>query len=278
MPSRTRASLLIVAAAAVVALLTWAAATHVHAGAWLDVAVLNGFTGLQGPRASRLAEHLAHLADPAPFALFGLALALIALARRGPARAGVVVGVLLGANVTTQILKALLASDRPIHPAASHISLNAWPSGHTTASASLALCLVLVAPAAWRPLAAAVGGAFTLGVVYSILLLGWHFPSDVVGGFCVATAWMAIGVGALASIERRGSEAVARVRSIPRVVAPSVGIGGLAAAAFAGIALARPSETYAYAQAHTTFFPGAALIGALALALAAAAAVSLGRR
>ena len=62
-----------------------------------------------------------------------------------------------------------------------------WPSGHATAAMSFALCAVLAAPARLRPLVAAVGAAFAVAVCYSFLALAWHYPSDVLGGFLVAT-------------------------------------------------------------------------------------------
>ena len=54
---------------------------------------------------------------------------------------------------------------------------------------SLALALVLAVPARRRPLAAALGAVFAVAVSYSFLTLGWHYPSDVLGGFLVAVIW-----------------------------------------------------------------------------------------
>ena len=62
--------------------------------------------------------------------------------------------VMLGAGVTTQILKPLLAVQRE-YPAWHFMGPEAYPSGHTTAVMSLALALVIVAPIA---LAGAGGG------------------------------------------------------------------------------------------------------------------------
>ena len=59
---------------------------------------------------------------------------------------------------------------------------NSWPSGHSTAAMTLALCAILVAPPVLRTAAAILGGAFAVGVGYALLVLGWHYPSDVLGG------------------------------------------------------------------------------------------------
>ncbi len=45
--------------------------------------------------------------------------------------------------------------------------------------------------------------AFAIAVSYSFLELGWHYPSDVLGGFLVATVWTLLGIAALALYEQR---------------------------------------------------------------------------
>ena len=52
---------------------------------------------------------------------------------------------MLGAGVTTQFLKPLLAVQRDF-PVWHFMGPEAYPSGHTTAVMSLALALVIVAP------------------------------------------------------------------------------------------------------------------------------------
>ena len=101
-----------------------------------------------------------------------------------------------------ETLKPLLA-----HPHARvgdvHIGPASWPSGHSTAALALVLCAVLVTPARLRPVVAAVGGVFAVAVGCSLLILAWHMPSDVLGGYVVATLWMALAVAALRLAERR---------------------------------------------------------------------------
>ena len=60
---------------------------------------------------------------------------------------------MLGAGVTTQILKPLLAVQRE-YPTFHFMGPEAYPSGHTTAVMSLALALIIVTPSRWRALAA----------------------------------------------------------------------------------------------------------------------------
>ena len=62
---------------------------------------------------------------------------------------------------------------------------------------SLALCAVLAAPPRLRPAVARAMAAFAVAVCYSFLALGWHYPSDVLGGFLVALDWTLLGAAAL---------------------------------------------------------------------------------
>ena len=188
---------------------------------------------------------------------------------------------MLGANETTQLLKPLISSPRLItEPTA--VVTGALPSGHATAAMSLALCAVIAAPARVRPVVAATMGAFAIAVCYSILELGWHYPSDVLGGLLVATAWTLVGMAALWTVEahRRGRVAIPGVAG-----ASNVGRGGARArrdgrhrrsAGVAMIVVARP-HALVYAVEHAAFTVGAAAIGALALTMATGATLALRR-
>jgi membrane-associated phospholipid phosphatase len=180
--------------------------------------------------------------------------------------------VLGGANVTTQLLKPALGA--ALDPGAAPAGfVAAWPSGHTTAAMSLALSLVLVAPARWRPAAGAAAGLGVVAIVSSIVTTGAHLPSDILGGFGVATAWAWLGVAVLLAAGRSPEP---RPGLLPALAPPL--LAGLAAA---GVTLAavmmRPDAAVAYAQEHTTFVVGAVAIGAAALSLLAGLAFALRR-
>jgi membrane-associated phospholipid phosphatase len=162
-------------------------------GRWADAAALQGFLGLQGPAVAAPSDAIAHLGDPRSFLLIGAGLVLVALARGLPRHALAAVAILAGSNLATQILKPLLATPRDAGEVTGlHIVGPAFPSGHATASMSLAIVAVLVVPRAWRPVVAAIGAVFAIAVSFAIVSLGWHYPSDVVGGWCLALAWVAL--------------------------------------------------------------------------------------
>jgi membrane-associated phospholipid phosphatase len=181
------------------AALVWAVAFETARGERLDALALTEVMDAGRPRVHTLAELAAGLADPLPFALLSAGVLAVAFARGGMRLAGMVGAVLVGAGVTSQVLKPLTADPRGIDLVPfGHVATASWPSGHATAAAALAFCLVSVAPARWRPFAVAAGGAFALAVSCSVLVLGWHFPSDVLGGVCVAAAWTLCGLAAAA--------------------------------------------------------------------------------
>lgn len=234
----------------------------------VDANALHGFAVLERPRIDSVARFLSHLCDVFPYALAGVAVIAAALIRKGLRTAAAVGLLLVGANVTTQLLKVLLAHHRDIESIGlTRIRDAAFPSGHATAAMSLALAILIVVPRAYRPLAAALGALFTVAVSFSILVLAWHFPSDVVGGYLVATAWGLTASAALQYVNERwplpGS-----VREVAR------GAVSTAAIARAGLALAAVCAVLAASQAHRV--AGFADRHTALVAVASAIAVSAG--
>jgi hypothetical protein len=160
--------------------------------------------------------------------------------------AAVVPAILLTANLATQQLKPALADVRIVDVrGALALYPGSWPSGHSTASMSLALCLVLVVGPRLRPLAALVGAGYAVAVGYSLVVLGFHLPSDVLGGYLVAATFTLVGAAALAVAEQRWHAAASLPRpagGAPRppglLSASSLGLLTLVGSAIAAVALA----------------------------------------
>jgi membrane-associated phospholipid phosphatase len=192
MERRTPGPLVLAAAGfALLAALVWAAAFQTGHGVRLDAHALTDLMDVGDGRGRPVAQAGARLGDPIPYAILAAALLWWTLRSAGPRLALTILVVLLGAILSAEVLKQLTADPRGIDLVPfGHVSDAAWPSGHTTAATALALCAVGVAPPRLRPLAAVAGAGYALAVGASVLLLGWHFPSDVLGGFCVAAAWV----------------------------------------------------------------------------------------
>ena len=226
---------------------------------------------------------IAKLGDPLEVGLMALGLAAIALARGRPRLAAAVIVLLAATSVSSQVLKALLEYPRYIGAIdGPNPSPAAFPSGHATAAMSIALAGVLVTPPRARPMAAILGLAFALAVSFSIVTLGWHFSSDVVGGFLVATFWALIVAGGLLAINERWPERAGRTRltaTLQRAVdaATTVGVATLAGALLLGVVLAgsalvvtRGGDVVDFARDHEVVL---AVGGAMVVAAAALLAV-----
>ncbi len=70
---------------------------------------------------------------------------------------------------------------------------DSFPSGHATSSAALAASLLVLAwPTRFRWSAAIATTVFLTGVGLSRMYFGVHYPSDILGGWCVSFAWVAV--------------------------------------------------------------------------------------
>lgn len=128
--------------------------------------------------------------DVVSFLYIGVAVVVIvgiALIRKKWRLAFQVTGVILGANLTTQVLKKTVL-DRPDFDVV-WAPGNSLPSGHTTVAASLSLALLLVVPRRWRPWAGLAGVVYTTATGVSTLVGQWHRMSDVLAAIFVAGAW-----------------------------------------------------------------------------------------
>lgn len=256
----------------VLLVVTWVLAFHVGPFKSADQSIFSGFYDLHAHGAiPRIATHIADLCDPKPFFFLGAIPVVVALLRRRW-RLAVTIGViLLAASFTTELLKPLLAAPRPnaVYGGTNPVGPVSWPSGHATAAMSLALTCVLAAPRRLRPVVAALGAAFAVAVSYSFLTLGWHYPSDVLGGFLVATVWTLLAISWLLAVEHRELTPATRSRArLWHELGPSAltVLGAVVLALL--IALARPHAVVTFARTHEAFMLGASVIGAVALALA----------
>jgi membrane-associated phospholipid phosphatase len=289
MDGRTRSLLQMAAGCAALFVLVLAAAYAWEPGRSLDLTALTGFISADDGWRETVSTGLVQLGDPPAVALMALGLAALAAARGRPRVALAVLLLITLTSLSSQLLKELLAHPRPQAPGLDFtLGPKAFPSGHATAAMSLALAAVLAAPRRARPAAALLGALLALAVGASLVADGWHFPSDVVGGYLLATCWALVLAAVLGEADRRFPAtdrfaATAVGRALDKTAA-----GGLAAAALAaavGTALvvlaavaADPDGATAFAREHTTSVAVGVAVASAALALPAALAALLGRR
>ncbi|HEX3906456.1 MAG TPA: phosphatase PAP2 family protein [Mycobacteriales bacterium] len=165
-----------------------------------------------------LARHVTHLGTPVLVDIVA-AVATIGLCLWGRIReAGFVAGVRVSAVIVESVLKSAVHRTRPVlvHPVA-HAQGFSFPSGHALGAASVylpvALALLAHQQASIRRAGLLVAVAICLLVATSRVLLGVHYPSDVIAGLALGGA-LASGGWALVVISR-GSRGYRR-RSAPR--------------------------------------------------------------
>ncbi len=270
------------AGALTVLLVTVYGAIHSNRVQHADYAILRGFADLdRHPGVNSVANFVAHLCSPNPYVYLCAIPLAVSLLRQRIWVALTIAAILLGANETTELLKPLLYVRRSYSPPGPP-NAGSWPSGHATAAMSLALCCVIAAPARLRPAVAALGALFAVAVSYSFLSLEWHYPTDVLGGFLVASIWTLLGIAAIwTGYSRRDrplrEAAPSRRPTIWQALGPP-SLALLAAVMLAlMVAIARPHQVVAYARLHEAFVIGAGAIGALALTLATGVMLALRR-
>jgi membrane-associated phospholipid phosphatase len=136
-----------------------------------------------------LAHAISRLCEPGPYVL--LVLVLLGLGFLAGRRRQVAIGavLLVGANLSALVLKHLLEHPRFHAELAFQPWPNSFPSGHTTAAASLAAALVVVVVPRLRPLAVIVGAAVAMAIGISMVIIYAHYPSDVLGGYLLVASW-----------------------------------------------------------------------------------------
>lgn len=250
--------------------LVWVVAFHVGLAQRADQRIYLQFIDLQThDRVNWVAAHIVALFNPNPYVYLALAPLAVSLLRRRPWSTVAVVAIILGANVTTELLKHLLTAPRP----------SSWPSGHATAAMSLALALVLAAPARLRPAVAALGALLAIAVGWSVIARGMHYPSDVVGAFLVSGMWALLAVAALRAAERwrplaRGGAGPVSMRAT--LAAPGA-IFSTALLLTGIVVVSRLHEAFSYARLHEAFVIGATGIATLGLAVSTGVVLSVRR-
>lgn len=192
-----------------------------------------------------------------PLAAAALGVWLARAYLRGDRRTAAYGGAILGALAVAETLKQTLGP-RPGVPG--KLALG-YPSGHTTVAIATALVLVLVGPARRWTLPAAAGLA-TL-VAEGVIIDGWHLPSDVPGGVCLAVAWVAL------------AHAVEPVETLGRFERRDLVVAAATAAAITLLLVAQPGVAGNLDATHGTLV---ATLGGGVLAFAAVAAAAHPRR
>jgi len=160
--------------------------------------------------AARWFAHLTHLGDPW---FLTLVCALMCAALILTRRFGLAVyfaAVTSAGGLLNQALKAMMRRDRPTGSTMPLPESFAFPSGHTFGSivcyGMCAYVLLRLAPTRRDPLIVALACFIVLAIGTSRVVIGVHFPGDVIGGFASGGAWLAACIGVAELARRRSRE------------------------------------------------------------------------
>ena len=189
------------------------------AGIWLAMLLMGGgpadrtvYEGLYArdrPVALAVARALTALGEPTVLIGAGVLIALW-LWHVGRVRTGLaLVLVTLTGRVLTEAQKYWIARIRPeLEPHLVVVKTSSFPSGHAASSMIFFLSLALAFSAHSRRRFAAAGAAIMLSLMIgtSRVMLGVHWPSDVIGGWAFGLLWVLLTLPTAERLLRSDSE------------------------------------------------------------------------
>ncbi|TGN63265.1 phosphatase PAP2 family protein [Nocardioides eburneiflavus] len=149
----------------------------------------------------------------------------VAWVRRQYAAAVAAGALVISANATTQVVKAV--SERSDF---GYLTVTSFPSGHTTVVVSLVFAALLVVPGQARTTVSLLGSGAVTVTAAATLVASWHRPADILGAILVCLAW-GTGVLTIWSLVRGGMPGTApgREHRIFAVTGVGLAVSGLLA-------------------------------------------------
>lgn len=194
------------AAALLAASLGIGLAAHAGAAQAFDVPMLTGFALEKGTgpnwliAAAQLISWVGDTTQRVPMVL--LCGAWLIYCQR-PRAAMVVMITPLLASLASSLLKNQFGRARPdLVPHLDHVTNLSYPSGHASNAAAFLLLIALVIPRNHRPGWLGLAIVMTVLIGLSRLILGVHWPTDVIGGWAMGVAFALAGAAIVQQLER----------------------------------------------------------------------------
>ena len=160
---------------------------------WFDRAVYEAVYAGHRPLLLTLARIFTALGDPTVLVTAGFIVAAWIWWRHHPRLAFAIVLIVLVGRGLVEAQKYWIARVRPdLEPHLVVVKTQSFPSGHATSSMIfyLTVALVLTAGTRWSRVAAAIAILLSLLIGTSRVMLGVHWPSDVIGGWAFGLLWV----------------------------------------------------------------------------------------
>ena len=160
----------------------------------LDVTIMQALHAMSSPTLNQFVLTVTHFGDTLVIGLVTFLIAFMLWLKRRRRDAVQLLVTAGGAAVMNYLLKISFQRARPsLWQALVHESSYSFPSGHSMASSALAFALIAITwPTRWRWWAIAAGVVLTVVVGMGRMYLGVHYPSDVIGAWCISFAWALI--------------------------------------------------------------------------------------
>jgi membrane-associated phospholipid phosphatase len=202
----------VVAAVALVAFVELADEIDVNEEfAMFDATLTQSLEAHLDPPTLELFATITHLGDREVTIIFGVIVGLYFLARKWWLHAAIWTLATGGGGILVRILKAQFERTRPIHEHALTDSTGwSFPSGHASGSmlvyGMLSYIVIRHTPSVWHIPIAMLAIIVVVFVGFSRVILQVHYLSDVLAGFAVASAWLALSIAALEAIKLRSRQ------------------------------------------------------------------------
>lgn len=172
---------------------------------WLDQAILNGINSYSSGFWDTFFVIVTQFGGS--IAVVAITAALIALlALRRKYKKAIILGAsVAGAAIINVVLKLIFARTRPdLWEQLVIETSNSFPSGHAMISTAIALAIIIICwSSRYRWPALILGVMYILVISFSRLYLGVHYPTDILAGWLVSSAWVIIVVVTINSLPQR---------------------------------------------------------------------------
>ncbi len=157
-----------------------------------DVTILEKIYAIASPDLDAIAYSLTQLGRAKSIAAIALFVSLFLGSRKQWRSLSYLLITIIGSGLLNLITKVLFHRHRPtLWESLSPEFDFSFPSGHAMLSLTLVMAIAVLVPQRhWRSLFLFCGVLLAIAIGWSRLYLGVHYPSDVLGGWALAIAWV----------------------------------------------------------------------------------------